>query len=257
MSSILFWKEVHIHFQLWISTYTLVFGRIVKVFLEHVYMIIFQNLQHFIKWHGCLMYTIFIVALMVSLVNLIYMFTRWNLWPHLLGLEDTQINNFKMVFNLNKNDTMTSFSSYTFFQQKVHAVIWSSILCGNHIFDMHSMFFIVVILKFDLGLKGLQSHLRYNTWSGLGKCFEIRTHFQKCGRTNLNILKWFSLGVLNLWDKNIDYKWCPNWIIFRPLEESWSANIKNWFTLFIWRFEGQIMPKRVVGNQSLFVIVKS
>lgn len=51
-------------------------------------MIIFQHLQHFIKWHGCLMYTIFIVTLMVGVVNLIDMFTRWNLWPHLLGLED-------------------------------------------------------------------------------------------------------------------------------------------------------------------------
>jgi len=214
-------------------------------------MIIFQHLQHFIKWHGCLMYTIFIVTLMVSVVNLIDMFTRWNLWPHLLGLKDTQINNFKMVLNLKKNDTMTSFSSYKFFQQEVHVVIWSSILHGNHIFDMHWMFFIVIILKFDLGLKGLRSHLRYNTWSGLGKCFETQTHFQKCGRVNFNILKWFSLGVLNIWDKNIDYKWCPNWTIFRPLHFFWNANIKNWFT---WRFEGQIMPKRVVGNQSISLI---
>jgi hypothetical protein len=63
------------------------------------------------------MYTIFIVTLMGSVVNLIDMFTRWNLWPNLLGLEDTQINNFKMVLNLKKNDTMTSFSSYKFFQQ--------------------------------------------------------------------------------------------------------------------------------------------
>jgi hypothetical protein len=116
-------------------------------------MINFQHLQHFIKWHGCLMYIIFIVTLMVSVVNLIYMFTRWNLWPHLLGLEDTQINNFEMVFNLNKNDTMTSFSSYEFFQQKVHAVIWSSILHGNHILDMHSMFLLWLFLSLTLASK--------------------------------------------------------------------------------------------------------
>jgi hypothetical protein len=50
--------------------------------------------------------------------------------------------------------------------------------------------------------------------------------------------------------------WCfksleqaPNWAFFRPLEEFWKLNIESKVISHIWRFETQVMAKRMVNNQ--------
>jgi hypothetical protein len=36
-----------------------------------------------------------------------------------------------------------------------------------------------------------------------------------------------SQNVLKLWDKVGKIKHCPTWALFKPLERSWSLNIKS------------------------------
>jgi len=57
-------------------------------------------------------------------------------------------------------------------------------------------------------------------------------------------------GVLNLWDKSANRKWCPNHAFFRLLTFFLkNVDIKNEFTFSIWEFKVQIMANRVLVNQ--------
>ncbi len=77
----------------------------------------------------------------------------------------------------------------------------------------------------------------------------------ECKEVNPNIFKCFhALGlvfhkVLNNWAKNVNNKTCSNWVFFRLLEIFFNTNIKSVLTFSNWKFEAQIMIKRVVKSQ--------
>jgi hypothetical protein len=56
-------------------------------------------------------------------------------------------------------------------------------------------------------------------------------------------------GVLNLWDKNANRKWCPNHAFFRLLIFFLNVDIKNELAFSIWKFKVQIMAG-VLMNQT-------